>query len=135
MTTSDPMSCCAITLTASSTEPFGGVVNRALPLIRRISLTSMVPSFGVTRRRCRRSPSVQITPGIAPRATSGMLPRQGSPLPHGLRERPAINVLQLTANRYSPSEPRYLEPACPEQLAALVRGRLAFDGEIRRQDD
>src|SRR6516165_12821535 len=45
MTTSEPMSCCAMTLTASSTVPLGGVANSALPLMRRISLTSISASL------------------------------------------------------------------------------------------
>src|SRR5262249_46003654 len=46
MTTSEPMSCSAITLTASRTAPSGATVKSVLPLIRRISVTSMAaPSF------------------------------------------------------------------------------------------
>src|SRR5215467_5744317 len=78
ITTSEPMSCCAITLTASRTVPLGGAVKRALPLMRRISLTSMTTSWWrhasavshgpscPTRHRAR--PYAQVTPGLAPRA-------------------------------------------------------------------
>src|SRR5437879_5562045 len=67
ITTSEPMSCCAITLIASSTVPFGGVVNRALPLIRRISLTSIVFSSPahVMPYGCRLLPeSRRVQPGL-----------------------------------------------------------------------
>src|SRR3982750_2915239 len=43
ITTSEPMSCSDMTLTASSTAPSGAVVKSVLPLMRRISLTSMGP--------------------------------------------------------------------------------------------
>src|SRR5678816_2100121 len=51
MTTSEPMSCWAITRTASMTEPSGPVVNSVLPLMRRISLTSMNVSRVTPRRK------------------------------------------------------------------------------------
>src|SRR5258708_4180200 len=121
MTTSDPMSCCDITLTASSTVPLGGVVNRALPLIRRISLTSMSPPSVFARRHCRRSLSVQITPGIAPHATREPSARQSAPLPYCLCQRATVDVLQLTSHRNAPRQPRHLEPPCPEQFADVVR--------------
>ena len=43
ITTSEPMSFSAIALTASRTDPSGVTVNSVLPLMRRISLTSMAP--------------------------------------------------------------------------------------------
>src|SRR5258708_37712184 len=65
MTTSEPMSCCAMALTASSTVPFGGVVNRALPLMRRISLTSMVRPRRCCSLRSRPRYPVSLLPAPA----------------------------------------------------------------------
>src|SRR5215470_8652294 len=131
ITTRDPMSFCAMTLTASRTEPLGGVVNRALPLIRRISLTSISPP-------CL-NPSTQSTPGPAQSATGAVtnLPRagDGASLPQRLRQRPAVHVLELAAYRHAAGEPRHFEAARAEHLADVMRGRLPFIGEIRSQDD
>src|SRR5450755_4858743 len=108
MTTNDPMSCCAITFTASRTEPLGGVVNRALPLIRRISLTSISPPWvsrvGVAGVACLS----QVTPGVAPHATRTRprerLPRQRTPFPDCLCQCPAVDVLQLAYDRHAARE-------------------------------
>ena len=79
ITTSEPMSFCAIALTASSTAASGVVVKSVLPLMRRISLTSMGTSSGRGVRVGRGiGPDSEVTPAASPRQTprgAGLRPR------------------------------------------------------------
>src|SRR5437763_17151654 len=49
-----------------------------------------------------------------------------APLQHRLRERAAIDVLELAAHGKAARDARDLESLAREQLADVVRGRLAF---------
>ena len=54
---------------------------------------------------------------------------------HRLRERAAVDMLELAADRQPARDAAYLEPAREQQLADIMRGRLALDREIRRHDN
>src|ERR1700682_4571681 len=84
---------------------------------------------------------LQVTPARWPRAT-GKRPsaarrstRQDAPLAQRLRQRAAVDVFELPADRYAAREPCNLELARAEQLGDVMRGRLALVGEDGRQHD
>src|ERR1700682_2365246 len=62
-------------------------------------------------------------------------PRQDAPFAQRLRQRAAVDVLELSADRHAAREPGNLELARAEQLGDVMRGRLALVGEIGRQHD
>src|SRR5215831_10068825 len=151
MTTSEPMSRSAITRTASSTGPSGGVVNNVLPLILKISLTSiMASSAPVASRRldtelrgyarhaamATRERQVSSYDGMEPQfaAPTLALSRERTALPQRLCQRSRIDVFELAADRYAAREAAHFETACGEHLADVMRGRLALVGEVGRED-
>src|ERR1043166_1646677 len=54
----------------------------------------------------------------------------GAPFDDRLRQRAAIDVLELAADRQAARDARHLHAACGEQLADVVRRGLAFDREV-----
>src|SRR6059058_5398734 len=58
---------------------------------------------------------------------------QRPPLAQGLRQSSAVDILELAPDRHAPRKARHREAARPEKLADVMRGGLAFVGEIRRQ--
>src|ERR1700730_9725443 len=122
-----------MTFTASSTVPCGGVMKSAFPLIRRISLTSISPPRVTFYCRLLRldghaQPGKRLS--AARRST-----RQDAPFAQRLRQRAAVDVLELAADRYAAREPRDLELACGKQLGDVMCGRLALVGKVGRQHD
>src|SRR6266496_2007215 len=113
-----------MTFTASSTVPCGGVMKSAFPLIRRISLTSISPPRVTFYCRLLRLGG-HAQPGnrfaAARRST-----RQEAPFAKRLRQRAAVDVLELPADRHATREPCDLELARREQLGDVMRGRLAL---------
>src|SRR6185369_17848289 len=59
----------------------------------------------------------------------------GTSFPQRLRERPGVHVFELAAHRHAASQSCHLEPARCEQLADVVRRRLALVGEIGGEHD
>ncbi len=47
---------------------------------------------------------------------------------------PEVDVLELAADRNAAREPRDLDAACLERLGDHMRRRLAFGGEVGRDD-
>src|SRR3954453_8651069 len=58
---------------------------------------------------------------------------QRPPLAQGLRQSSAVDILELAPDRHAPRKARHLQAARPEKLTDVMRGGLAFVGEIRRQ--
>src|SRR5687767_15352840 len=52
-----------------------------------------------------------------------------------VRERRAVDELELAAERHAVGEPRRADAGLARELADVLRGRLALDGRIRRDDE
>ena len=90
------------------------------------------------RACCTRVPSSRIAkqrpPGAPLHCRSMTLGRDRPPLAQRLRERADVDVLELAADRHAAREPVTRRPRARQQLADVVRRRLALVGEVGRED-
>ena len=82
-----------------------------------------------------RAPWARSAPVVTAAARVGIHDPERPPLAQRLRQRPAVDVLELAADRHAAREAAHLEAAGGQQLADVMRGRLALVGEVGREHD
>src|SRR5664279_217901 len=62
------------------------------------------------------------------------LSEQGT-LPHRGGQRAFVEIIEFAADRHAMGEPRHLDARLLQQVGDVMRGGLAVDGGVQRQDD
>ena len=83
------------------------------------------------RRDCR---DCCCSPGCRRAGISAADCQKTRPLPDRRRERALVEIIELAADRHAVRKPRHLHVRVAQQVGDVVRGGLAVDGGVERED-